>query len=252
MSIEMSAEEIMPDGTKKKIELSKADIGYHNYLVMFNAMIDLDFAILRMIQKEYNNPKYIDQNIMHMTTQQAREALINRESPNPVTVCIKDEEAADSIYKEIMSTRYGDLLKEEKYLAITGVFFLMSVYANLPDIDITVICSNEIEADVIKKYNKKINTVVIKSFSEINVDQFTELIFKNKYDIFKFCSENVIKEKRVLLMNYKFNVSFDDKPYPDAQVSYVLWNIGFSKVALIDTYSKVQKDYATLKFKINN
>lgn len=245
-------EENMPDGTKKKVEIDKSAMGYHNYLVMFNAMVDLDFSIMRMIQSEYNNPKYIDWRIMSMTTAQVRKELINRDDPNPVTVCIKDKKIADAIYEEIMKTRYEDLLSEEKYLSITGIFFLMSVYANLPDINVTVLCSNDLEACVIKKYNSKMNVIVITDFSKIVTDEYTEFIFKSKYDVLNFCSANVIKEKRVLLMNYKFNVTFDDKPYPDAELAYILWNIGFSKVALIDTYSKTQKDYATLIFKINN
>ena len=35
MAIDISVEEVQPDGTKKKIEVDKAAAGYHNYLVMF-------------------------------------------------------------------------------------------------------------------------------------------------------------------------------------------------------------------------
>ena len=84
----IKVEEVKSDGTKKEIN-ADTSAWYHNYLGMFNTLIDLDFGILRMIQAEYNNPKFIDQNIMQMTTKEVRYALLNRDDPNPVTVCIK-------------------------------------------------------------------------------------------------------------------------------------------------------------------
>ena len=94
----IKVEEIQSDGTKKEVKPDPAS-GYHNYLVMFNTLIDLDFSILRMIQAEYNNPKFIDQKIMRMTTKEVRFALINRDDPNPLSICIKDKDIADNIRK---------------------------------------------------------------------------------------------------------------------------------------------------------
>lgn len=238
-------EEIQPDGTKKELKNNAAN-GYHNYLVMFNALIDLDFSILRMIQAEYNNPKYINEEVMQMTTKQVKDLLINREDPNPVTVCIKDKELADRIYQEIMLKRYLDLLKEDKYLSITGIFFLISVFSNMDNVHINVLCTRKEEEKIIKKYHSKINTIVMEDPSEISLDEYTEFIFKNKNDVYKF--KNKFNEKRVVLLNYRFNITFDDKPYPDVNVSHYLWETGYSKTAIIDTYRKTDPDYATLRF----
>ena len=79
-----------------------------------------------------------------------------------------------------------------------------------------------------------------------NLDKYTEFIFKNKNDVYKF--KNNFNEKRILFLNYKFNVTFDDKPYPDVEVSHYLWTHGYSKTAIIDTYRKTDPDYATLRF----
>ena len=54
----IKVEEVKSDGTKKEINTDPSS-GYHNYLVMFNTLTDLDFGILRMIQAEYNNTKFI-------------------------------------------------------------------------------------------------------------------------------------------------------------------------------------------------
>ena len=243
----IKVEEVQPDGTKKEVKMDPST-GYHNYLIAFNAIIDLDFSILRMIQAEYNNPKFINQEIMGMTTKQVRHALINRDDPNPVTICIKDKQIADSIYKEIMNKRYTDLLKEDKYLSLTGIFFLISVYTAMENVHVSVLCTNKEEEAVVRKYHSKVNIITMEDPSEINLDEYTEFIFKDKNDVYKF--KNKFNEKRILLLNYKFNVTFDDKPYPDVEVSHYLWTHGFSKTAIIDTYRNTDPDYATLRFVI--
>lgn len=240
-------EEVQPDGTKVEINKDPSS-GYHNFLVMFNSIIDLDFSILRMIQAEYNNPKYVDQKIMHMTTKQVKNELINRDDPNPVTICIKDKSIADSIYSEIMTKRYSDLLNKEKYLSITGIFFMISVYVAMENVNVTVLCTSEEEKEIIKKYHSKVNVIVNSNPSDMEIDEYTEFIFKNKNDVYKF--KKPFKEKRVLIMNYKFNITFEDKPYPDIYLSHYLWQSGYSSLGIIDTYSKNDKDYATLKFKV--
>lgn len=249
MAIDISVEEVQPDGTKKKIEVDKAAAGYHNYLVMFNTLIDLDFSVLRMVQAEYNNPKFVDQKVMNMTTKEVKFLLINRTEQNPLSICFKDNSIADSVYKEIMSTRYGDLLKEDKYMSITGIFFLISVYSAMENTNVTVVCGNELEEKIIKRYHKNINVKVVNRLSDIDVNEYTEFIFKSKYDVYKF--NQTFSEKRIILLNYRFNVFFDDDNilYPNLVLSHWLWNTGFSKAAIIDTYSKEDEDYATLKVK---
>ena len=44
----IKVEEVKSDGTKKEINTDPSS-GYHNYLVMFNTLIDLDFGIKSLI-----------------------------------------------------------------------------------------------------------------------------------------------------------------------------------------------------------
>lgn len=248
MGMEIKVEEVDANGTKRELQMDQAAKGYHNFLVMFNSIVDLDFAVLRMIQAEYNNPKYIDQSVMSMSVKQVKTALLNREDPNPLTICIKDKDVADSIYKEIMTTRYGDLLKEDKYLTITGIFFMLSVYETQENTHINIVCGNELEKQIVRKYHKNVNIIEPNALSDINPDDYTEFIFKYWKDILKF--DKPFNEKRILLLNYKFNTTtYDNVIYPESEVSYWLWNNGYSNVALIDTYSRNDPDYATLRIK---
>lgn len=241
----IKVEQVNQDGTKTEVKNDAAS-GYHNYLVMFNTLMDLDFAVLKMIQSEYNNPKYVNQKIMNMTIQQVKTILLNRDDPNPVSICIRDKKISDDIYKEIMTTRYSDLISEDKYMSTTGIFFLISVYSNMDNVHVTVLCTSKEEEAVIRKYHSKVDVIVMKNPSEINLDIYTEFIFKNKNDVFKF--KNKFNEKRILFMNYKFNVTFDDMPYPDIKVSHYLWENGLSKTGIIDTYKKDDPNYASLRF----
>ena len=125
---------------------------------------------------------------------------------------------------------------------------MVSVYAAMENVNVTIVCSNQLEVDIIRKYHKSVNVLIPNSLADIKTDDYTEFIFKSKYDIYKFNQK--FNEKRILLLNYRFNVTFDDKPYPDAKLSYWLWNNGYSKTAIIDTYSKEDEDFATLRFKV--
>lgn len=239
-------EEINPDGTKKEINTDPAS-GYHNYLVSFNTIFDLDFSILRMIQAEYNNPKFVDQKIMHMTTKEVKSELLNREDENPISICINNKTVADAVYNEIMKSRFDDLLSS-KYITLTGIFFMLSVYSAMDNVHVTVICKSKIEEETVRKYHKNIKTIITEDLSTINVDEYTEFIFKHKHDPLKF--KQKFNEKRIILLNYKFNTFFKDNiVFPDLAISYYMWENGYSKVAIIDTYSKNDSDYAGLKFK---
>ena len=244
----IKVEEIQPDGSKKDVKIDRAAQGYHNYLVMFNAVIDLDLAMLKMIQAEYNNPKYIDQKVMGLSIRELKYLLINRTDQNPLSVCIHNKTVADNIYKEIMSTRYFDLLSS-KYLSITSIFFLISVYAAMENVHVSIVCSNEQEEAVIRKYHSKVNVIVPKQLPDIDVNEYTEFIFKSKDDVFKF--KQVYKEKRIILLGYKFNVVNDGNiVFPDPKVSGMLWYSGFSKAVIADVYSRNDDDFAELLFAV--
>ena len=247
MAMEVTIEEVNPDGTRRIIspDSDEAKKGYHNFLVMFNAIVDLDYAVLRMIQAEYNNPQYIDQSVMNMTEKQVRYALLNRNHENPLNLCIKNKDISDNIYKEIMSTRYGDLLKEDKYLSITGIFFLLSVYETMENTHITIVCGNVLEKEIVRRYHKHVNVIIPDALSDIDVNSYTDFIFKSWKDVLKLSKQ--YNEKRILLLNYKFNTTYFDKTYyPRAELAFWLWNTGYSNLGLIETYSRNEPDYVTL------
>lgn len=236
-----------PDGTTTSINADAIN-GVHKILCPFNVVVDIDFAVLRMIQSEYNNPKFVDQTVMTASTKKVKELLINREDPNPVTICVHNKNIADSIYKEIMLTRYDDLIC--KYHSDTGIFFLVSVFANLKNVSVTIICQSEKEVDCIKNYNSNICTIVTDDLSTIDVNSYTDIYVHNKNDLYKFNQR--FNEKRIALMNYRFNVYIDKKPYPDLQVSKWLYET-LSTCCIMDTYSKIKdKNYATLKIALEN
>lgn len=252
MSTEIKIQQNNPDGTKTDIDLSDAAKGKHNILVAFNALIDLDFSLLRLVQARYNNPKFIDQKVMTMKTVQVKGALLNRSDPNPLSICM-DKQNADTIYKQIMERDYNDLLSSD-FISVTGVFFLISVYTSMPDIQVTVLCASKEEEAVIRKYHSKVNVIVKEDPSQLVLDDYTDFIFKNASDIYKF--KNIFNEKRILLLNYRYNCYINDEEsevMPDLKLSYYLWNTGYSKVSIMDTYSKKDSDYVTLLlFKVKN
>lgn len=241
---DVKVEQINSDGSKVKI--TNADKGIQRFLVPFNAVVDIDFAILRMIQAEYNNPNIVDQSVMRASTKKVKELLLNREDTNPVTICIHNKQVADNIYKEIMLTRYDDLI--DKYHTETGIFFMLSVMQNLPNVTVDILCQSDKEVEIIKKYNDAVNTVRVDKPSDVDVNKYTIFIVHNAKDVYLF--EKPLVEKYIIILNYRFNVHIDKKPYPNLEVGNWIYE-HMSTCCIADTYSKTQDpDYATLKVEL--
>lgn len=245
----INVEEILEDGTRRTIE-SDAKFGRHSFLFSFNSLIDLDYTILRMIRNEYNNPKYIDQKVMSVSTKDIKTLLLNRQDPNPLTICIEDKSIADNIYKEIMNERYSDLICPNKYLDITGLFFLVSVYTNMKDVDVTVLCTSNQESAIIKQYHSKVKTIILPDPVDLDLDVYTDFVFKNAMDVYKF--KNPFKEKRIVFLNYRFNATIteDGELFPRLDIAKDLYSNGLNAVTLVDTYRKGDPDYTDLKIVI--
>ena len=62
----------------------------------FSALMDVDLAMVSIIQRDYNNPKFINQDIMKLKLHDIKQKLLNRSKENPLTVCMTDIDVATS------------------------------------------------------------------------------------------------------------------------------------------------------------
>ena len=80
------------------------ETAYNRILVEFDMLVDLDLAIFKYIKDKYNNPDYVDQNIIKMNDEkQIIQMMLNRQCINPLEILIPDEDVLDLYYDIIIS-----------------------------------------------------------------------------------------------------------------------------------------------------
>lgn len=200
--------------------------------VTFDSIIDLDLAVLMLIQDKYNNPNVINQSVMKLSLKEIKTLLVNRDHPNPLYVCIDDHDIADNIYDEIIQTQYSELLSYDTH---TAIFKLIEVYNNNDGSEVTIFCRTDEERNLIRKYDNDIRIIVGKP-EDINVKDYDMFFFKSPKHILEF--KNGFMEKHIFVLNYKFNLTFgkDGFAFPDIEVSKLL--IPFNKIGMVDVYHR--------------
>lgn len=201
-------------------------------LTEFDVIIDLDLAMMELVQEKYNNPNFINQDVMNLSLHDIKETLLNREHESPLSVCIDDLDTANSLYHELLETKYDEILNHH---SPTGIFKLMEVYNKTDGMEVTILCSSQEEADLISKYSPELHTLV-KKHDEINIDDYNVYFLKSLTRIFVFNGK--MKNKHIFIMGYRYNLFEDPNNgafFPNPTIVRPLIFEG-DRVGIIDVY----------------
>ena len=201
-------------------------------LTEFDVVIDLDLAMMKLIQEKYNNPNFINQDVMNLSLHDIKETLLNREYESPLSVCIDNLDTANSLYHELLETKYNEILNHH---SPTGIFKLMEVYNKTDGMEVTILCSSQEEADLISKYSPGLPTLV-KKHDEINIDDYNVYFLKSLTRIFIFNGK--MQNKHIFIMGYRYNLFEDPNNgafFPNPTIVRPLIFEG-DRVGIIDVY----------------
>ena len=201
-------------------------------LTEFDVIIDLDLAMMELVQEKYNNPNFINQDVMNLSLHDIKETLLNREYESPLSICINDLNTANSLYQELLETKYDEILNHH---SPTGIFKLMEVYNKTDGMEVTILCSSQEEADLISKYSPELHTLV-KKHDEINIDDDNVYFLKSLTRIFIFNGK--MKNKHIFIMGYRYNLFEDPNNgafFPNPTIVRPLIFEG-DRVGIIDVY----------------
>lgn len=211
------------------------DIKYsNNILVEFSAIMDMDLAILRLIQLEYNNPEYF--NIDILDKKSLKTDILSREYPNPLRFIIKDK------YIDDVNKIYEDLIKQHSDMIYdiclpNDIFrLLLTLKRTSGIVNTTVLCLSEKEKDIIKKYDIKnvFNTLVVSERKKAELTNY-DCVFVNRYRDILFYNLGQLAAKYIFIHRAKYNLEIGyKKQIPIIAVSKVVGDV--NKVMLIDPY----------------
>ena len=205
---------------------------YNRILVEFDMLIDLDLAIFKYIKDKYNNPNYVDQNIIKMHDErQIIKMMLNRQCINPLEILIPDMEVLE-LYHDIMNNHIDELLQ---YAKASDLFGLMITFLReASSLEITVLCKSQLESDFIKSLNNRLNTVVYKNYKNVPVNTYTILYIKYYPSVLEY---NTIEGKHIYISNARYNME-PDSNMPTIAISGLVGDVNI--IHMIDMYKDIK------------
>ena len=205
---------------------------YNRILVEFDMLIDLDLAIFKYIKDKYNNPNYVDQNIIKMHDErQIIQMMLNRQCINPLEILIPDMEVLE-LYHDIMNNHMDELLQ---YAKASDLFGLMITFLReASSLEITVLCKSQLESDFIKSLNNRLNTVVYKNYKNVPVNTYTILYIKYYPSVLEY---NTIEGKHIYISNARYNME-PDSNMPTIVISGLVGDVNI--IHMIDMYKDIK------------
>ena len=195
-------------------------------------LIDLDLAIFKYIKDKYNNPNYVDQNIIKMHDErQIIQMMLNRQCINPLEILIPDMEVLE-LYHDIMNNHMDELLQ---YAKASDLFGLMITFLReASSLEITVLCKSQLESDFIKSLNNRLNTVVYKNYKNVPVNTYTILYIKYYPSVLEY---NTIEGKHIYISNARYNME-PDSNMPTIAISGLVGDVNI--IHMIDMYKDIK------------
>lgn len=177
-------------------------------LIDFDAVIDTDVGIAKVINKRYNNPALINQKMIRQTTESYKFLLLNRIYQNPLFMFMNEEyrSSANDLYREMITTDevYQDILKNS---TTTGIFNMVLEMINSKSSCIpTILCKNQTESDYIKSI-LVVETIIADPQDTVDMSNFDTVIVKF-VEMPKQRFTN-LEGKNVFICKYRFNLNAD-------------------------------------------
>ena len=201
-------------------------------LVEFDFVIDLDLAIYKFIKDKYKDSEYVDNKIINIDDiNYVIGLLITRENINPLEIIMPSVDTS-KLYDEIINNNEEELLK---YALPNDAFYLMVTYLlNSTAFNVNIWCRNELESNFIKKFNSKLNTVIIPTRQEIDLSKYVAIYIKYFMDTIKY---RKLEGKNIYITSARYNYE-KDKITLLAIPSIAFGDVNIVKV--MDTYVNIK------------
>jgi hypothetical protein len=206
----------------KPLDTSKIEVS--NILCDFEAIIDLDLAIIYYIATHLKNVDLIDTSILRASSYNAlRNLLLFRTTNNPLSIIIKEEykDSLNDLYKELMEKHEQEILDLCRFNDLAS--YIKILYTTGKLVNITINCDTELQVEYTKKNMPELKVVL----KETNLSNYNTLFVKYSSNLLRF---EEIMEKKIYIVNAMYNYNnFIFKPE-------VLLLIDSNKICTVDIY----------------
>lgn len=190
-----------------------------NILIPFNLIIDTDFGLVKLIQRDYFNKDVFLPTMLLSNDSSLKYFLMEREDPNPLLMLMQEEdtELANDLYNQFIEKEYENILKMSCTTSLASLNKM--IQKSIDTIaKVTVLCSCQEEIDELKRRDIFVNNVMIGEYEDINITKYDAFYVKESFDMFRF---KYLEGKSIYVPSYAFNITFienDDTPLFDEEI----------------------------------
>lgn len=201
-------------------------------LAEFDFIIDLDLAMIKFIRDNYNNPEYVNQDIINITDDNVLiYKLLHRATTNPLDLLFNSDIDPTNLYYEILN---NDKLLD--YATPADTFGLLITFLREATfIDITVLCKNQVQSDFINKLNSNLKTIIASDKKSINLDKYTVVYLKYYANSIEY---NNINGKHIYIANARYNMDEENPKEPKYVISNLIADTNI--IHTMDLYTKIK------------
>lgn len=201
-------------------------------LIEFDALYDIAYGIIKYIKGHMNDTDVFDQNVIMANNLSLMNMLHSRRDFNPLYLALndsytEDEEEVESLYKEILTKRYEEVLKLSPKTSVMGLAKLYSSVEGFSSI--SIISNKSIEEQFINELEDS-STIVYTGF-DTDVNDYDVLIVNDYTNVLKYHLRNPIGGKEIIMFdcNYNMEPGREDDNMPLLSVTGLVSDINIIK-----------------------
>ena len=162
-----------------------------NIMIEAEAILDIDFGVLRNAYAKYNSPTYVDQSVWNLSKGEMTKRLLKRKYPSPLSAILIDKYNTEAISKKLFDDMweqdYSYIIDKSEITAVTDVIYAM-MNDNKSQYKITIVTDSKLSyavTEVLKGISNGIKFLV-KPKEEIDLMDFDTVIVKDFRSLEKY------------------------------------------------------------------
>lgn len=160
-------------------------------MIEAEAILDIDFGVLYVANKKYNNPKFIDQSIWDLTKEDMTMRFLKRKFPSPLSAILTEdcnnESTCEKLFNDMWEQEYSQIIEHSEITAVTDVIYALMNDTN-SQYKITIVSDSKMAyavTEVLKGISNGI-TISVKPKEEIDLMDFDTVIVKDYRSLEKY------------------------------------------------------------------
>lgn len=184
-------------------------------LFFSDTIFDIDLGIIKYMQKNCSESKYLDLDKLNNDNLFFISYLIEECNTNILDSIFKDEYKQDTpnLYNELITTKYQEIIKLSPMTNILDMIITFKKAELNTGIIPVVSCKEQCEIDKIKEIDQSIDcqfNCTDNDIFDLDLNRYTRIFIRNIKDIMKFDIYDKLLGKDIVVLSYRYNFELNN------------------------------------------